>query len=71
MLTTLVFFMPAILWSETVVWVSGYANYVTAAILMLVFLRFVLLELAGVHAQPFTPMRGVGIFCLSCLPRSL
>ena len=44
-LISLVFLMPARLWSESAVWVSGYANYAVATLVMLLFLRFALREL--------------------------
>lgn len=36
-LISLVFLMPARLWSESAVWVSGYANYAVATLVMLYF----------------------------------
>lgn len=64
-LSALVFFMPAPLWRQTVAWVSGYANYVTATLIMLVFLRSVLLVLSGVRKPTCRPVTAAGIFILA------
>ncbi|MGB3676318.1 MAG: DUF6056 family protein [Candidatus Nanopelagicales bacterium] len=45
-LAALVFLMPAPLWSESAVWIPGFANYAAASIAILIFLRFGFRELA-------------------------
>lgn len=64
-LSTLIFVMPAPLWRQTAVWVSGYANYITATLIMLIFIRAVLLELAECRTRPWRPAVGIGIFAFA------
>lgn len=61
-LSTLVLLMPAPIWRQTLVWVSGYANYVTATLIMLIFIRSALLDLAGCRERPWRISTGIGIF---------
>ena len=64
-LISLVFLMPARLWSESAVWVSGYANYAVATLVMLLFLRFALRELVQCANEQQNPALLGVIFGLS------
>ena len=62
---SLVFLIPIHMWSESAVWVSGFANYASATIVMLIFLRAALKELSGQFAHPVRPVGQVGILAFA------